>query len=136
MAATAHSLARRLALVLAAAGLLAVGVATPSQATGPAASASRTCSLAGSYRTLGPTYANQLRVTGTSCSTGKNVIRAWHNCRLAQGGRRGTVTAACWVSAAARSEAPALHPSWRAFTAPAGAGASATSTTRTSRRYS
>ena len=53
------------------------------------ASAARSCSLAGSYSKLGPTYAYQLKVLHTTCATGKRVIRAWDTCRKRSGGRRG-----------------------------------------------
>lgn len=88
MTATFHPLARRIAL--AAAALLCAAAPAPAQAAdAPVASAARACSLAGSYSKLGPTYAYQLKVTATSCTTGKRVIRAWHTCRLRSGGRRG-----------------------------------------------
>jgi hypothetical protein len=77
---------RGAALCAAAAALLAAGAATPSHAAEPVAQVASSCSLAGSYGKLGPTYAYQLKVTRTSCATGKKVIRALHNCT---GGRRG-----------------------------------------------
>jgi hypothetical protein len=75
------SAARRAALALAGAVLLAAAGASPAHA--------RSCSLAGDYGKLGPTYASQLRVSNTSCSTGKKVIRALHSCDISHGGRRG-----------------------------------------------
>jgi hypothetical protein len=80
---------RRVLPALAVAAALCAGPVASAQADGPVASAARACSLAGSYSKLGPTYAYQLKVTATSCSTGKRVIRAWHSCRLRSGGRKG-----------------------------------------------
>jgi hypothetical protein len=58
-------------------------------ATAPVASAAGGCNLAGKYRTLGPTYVEQLSVSHTSCATGVNVIKAYNHCRLASGGAKG-----------------------------------------------
>jgi hypothetical protein len=44
------------------------------------------CSIHGQERSFGPTYVTSLRVTGTSCRTGKSVVRAFHACRRAHGG--------------------------------------------------
>ncbi|MDQ6849286.1 MAG: hypothetical protein M3070_04785 [Actinomycetota bacterium] len=55
----------------------------------PVARAAGSCSLVGKYRTLGPTYADSLSVSGTSCATGVNLIKAYNSCRLKAGGRKG-----------------------------------------------
>jgi hypothetical protein len=86
---TAQTLTRRMIPVLAVAALLCAGPVASAHASGPVASAARSCSLAGSYSKLGPTYAYQLRVLHTTCATGKRVIRAWDTCRKRSGGRRG-----------------------------------------------
>ena len=81
----------RLGLVLAAIGLFAAIPATAS-ADGPSASASRNCSLPGnSGQTDYPpaSYVTSIRVFNTTCRKGKAVIRAYHRCRQANGGRNG-----------------------------------------------
>ena len=57
--------------------------------SGPVAFAATTCSLAGKYRSLGPTYAEKLSVSHTSCSTGVSLIKSFNRCRLAHGGPKG-----------------------------------------------
>src|SRR3954464_6285819 len=54
--------------------------------TGSASAGS--CSIHGQERSFGPTYVTSLRVAGTSCRRGKEVVRAFHDCRRAPGGRR------------------------------------------------
>ena len=76
--------ARRL-VPYAAAVAAAVALAVP--ATSGAAT---TCKLSGSQqRHMGPTYVTVLKVSGTSCSTGIAVTKAYHSCRLKHG-KRGT----------------------------------------------
>ena len=51
------------------------------------AAAPTTCRLSTSeQRSLGPTYVTLLRVTGTSCASGKTLVRAFHRCRRSNGG--------------------------------------------------
>ena len=79
----------RLFIALAATALIA---AIPASATadGPTADASRNCSLAGQSRDFPPaSYVTSLRVFNTTCRKGKRVIRAYHRCRQANGGRNG-----------------------------------------------
>jgi hypothetical protein len=81
----------RLGLVLAAIGLIAAIPATAS-ADGPSASASRNCPLSASQQQNGfppASYVTSIRVFNTSCRKGKEVIRAYHRCRKAHGGRNG-----------------------------------------------
>ena len=56
---------------------------------GPVAFTATSCSLVGKYRSLGPTYANDLTVSHTSCSTGYTVIKDFQHCRLMHGGVKG-----------------------------------------------
>lgn len=80
----------RLVLALSVAALASAAVVPAhGAAASPTAHASRSCSLAGSYRSLGPTYVTSLSVRNTSCATGKRVVRAYYRCRIASGGRRG-----------------------------------------------
>ncbi|HEU4658392.1 MAG TPA: hypothetical protein VFR97_12740 [Capillimicrobium sp.] len=77
------------------AGALAATVALPSlpaaSADTPIASAAGACKV-GDGRGLGPTYVTSLRVSGTSCATGKKVVRAYYQCRVRNGGKRGRCT--------------------------------------------
>jgi hypothetical protein len=52
--------------------------------TGSASAGS--CSIHNQERSFGPTYVTSLRVVGTSCKRGKEVVRAFHACRRAHGG--------------------------------------------------
>lgn len=61
-------------------------------ATAPAAAATRSCSTDKDYDSFGVTYVSQLRVTNTTCLKGKRVVRAFHQCRKANGGIRGRCT--------------------------------------------
>ena len=81
----------RLVLALAATALVAAIPATAT-ADGPSASASRNCSLPGnSGQTDYPpaSYVTSIRVFNTTCRKGKSVIKAYHRCRKANGGRNG-----------------------------------------------
>jgi hypothetical protein len=63
---------------------LAAGTAP---ASGPVASAAKTCHLTiNQERHSGATYLVQLSVTGVSCSTGLKVEKAWQSCRRATPG--------------------------------------------------
>ncbi len=63
--------------------------------TGVQPASAATCKLTASEkynRTAknGPTYTRNLRVSGgASCATGHKLIRAYYNCRVANGGRKG-----------------------------------------------
>lgn len=62
-------------------------VLTAALALLPTGSASAgSCSIHGQERSFGPTYVTSLRVIGTSCKRGKEVVRAFHACRRAHGG--------------------------------------------------
>ena len=56
----------------------------------PASASAATCKLSTSeQRRLGATYVTTLSVTGLSCSSGKRQVRAFHRCRVRNGGRDG-----------------------------------------------
>jgi hypothetical protein len=75
----------RIALVISLV-ILALGAVSAS-ASGPSASAAKTCSLSLSQqRNSGATYLVQLKVTGVGCSTGLKVEKAWQSCRRATTG--------------------------------------------------
>ena len=81
----------RLGFVIAAIAMFAAIPATAS-ADGPSASASRNCPLSSDQQRNGfppASYVTSLRVFNTSCRKGKSVIRAYHKCRKANGGRNG-----------------------------------------------
>ena len=81
----------RLGILLAAIGLIAAIPATAS-ADGPSASASRNCPMSADQQQNGfppASYVTSIRVFNTSCRKGKSVIRAYHKCRQAHGGRNG-----------------------------------------------
>jgi hypothetical protein len=64
-----------------------VAALTAALALIPSGSASAgACNIHGQERDFGPTYITSLRVTGTSCRRGKQVVRAFHACRRAHGG--------------------------------------------------
>ena len=57
----------------------------------PVAHASATCHLSNHDQRggLGPSYVTSLSVSGTSCSTGVKVVRAYYQCRVRAGGVKG-----------------------------------------------
>ena len=67
-----------------AAAILLLGPASPASAK------TTTCNISGKERSFGPTYVTKLKVAGTSCATGKSVVKAYYTCRKSNGGRAGT----------------------------------------------
>ena len=66
-------------------GLLSVAVAltiTAGASAGPVASAAKTCKTP---KYPGSGYFTSLSVTGTSCSTGSKIAKAYYKCRTAKG---------------------------------------------------
>lgn len=81
---------RRPLRALAVTAMLAVAGATAAEASAdPVATASKTCSVRGKERNLGPSYVTSLSVTGTSCAEGERVVKAYYSCRVKAGGVRG-----------------------------------------------
>jgi hypothetical protein len=75
-----------LSMTKAAAGLvLGVAMALPAAAAGE----TTTCKLGSQARTLGPSYVTSLKVGGTTCRSGKRLVRAYYRCRVANGGLDG-----------------------------------------------
>jgi hypothetical protein len=68
--------------------LLAV-LPAASIASAPTARAARACHVSKSPRAYGPTYVTSLRVSGTSCRNGRRLVRAYYNCRIHNGGKKG-----------------------------------------------
>jgi len=74
--------------------LLAVAVTVgvlamlPAGAQAADAVASKSCSLSGKTRSLGPTYTTSLSVKRVSCSKGESLVKAYYNCRLDNGGKK------------------------------------------------
>jgi hypothetical protein len=77
------------AAVGAAVAVALVSTAAAMASSQPVAHAAGRCSLVGKYFKLGPTYAEQLNVSGTNCATGVNLIKAYNRCRLNSGGAKG-----------------------------------------------
>ncbi len=66
---------------------IVAAVATAAALALPAAAgAATTCKLSlKTARSMGPTYVTLMKVTGTSCSNGIKVTKAFHTCRLKKG---------------------------------------------------
>lgn len=68
--------------------ILSMAFAASASAAGPAAHSSKACSLSISQqRNAGATYLVELRVSGTTCSSGLKVEKAWQACRRATAGK-------------------------------------------------
>jgi hypothetical protein len=77
----------RLVPTAAAAGLLLLGVVFSSGAVAaPSAQAAGSCSIPQGGEHLGPTYLTSLTVSGTTCSAGLAVVKAYHACQVKDGG--------------------------------------------------
>jgi hypothetical protein len=68
-------------------GVLAAAILTV--AAIPAHAATRSCNVQRDSDKYGPSYITSLKVTNTSCATGKKVVRAFHRCRHSHGGVKG-----------------------------------------------
>jgi hypothetical protein len=65
-------------------------LAPAASADAPDATASKGCSV-GDTRSYGTSYVLKISVSGTSCRSGKSLIRAFHDCRPGKSGRCGRV---------------------------------------------
>ena len=65
-------------------------LAPTASADAPDATASKGCSV-GDTRSYGTSYVLKISVSGTSCRSGKSLIRAFHDCRPGKSGRCGRV---------------------------------------------
>jgi hypothetical protein len=83
------SLCAVVAALIAVAALPVSGAAASAR---PAAHAAANCSISRVWHSLGPTYVEALSVSGTSCATGIDLIRAYNKCRLKAGGVKGRCT--------------------------------------------
>ena len=69
--------------------ILVLAFAGSAAASGPTATASKSCHLSISQqRNSGATYLVQLSVSGVSCATGLKVEKAWQSCRKHTAGHR------------------------------------------------
>jgi hypothetical protein len=75
--------------LLAAVATFGALAALPAGAQAADAVASKSCSLSGKTRSLGPTYTTSLSVKRVSCSKGESLVKAYYNCRKANGGKKG-----------------------------------------------
>ena len=100
----------RVALVVAVAAVALFAIAGAAGASSPQAHAAGKCNIKGQERKLGASYVTSLRVTKTSCRTGKSVVRAYNKCRHRSGGAKGGRRAAGIVCAfGARAGEVHLH---------------------------
>ncbi|HEY1273451.1 MAG TPA: hypothetical protein VGF25_01000 [Thermoleophilaceae bacterium] len=76
--------------VLAALGAAVMIAPAAAPASGPVAVAAKRCQLSlNQQRHLGTTYVLNLSVSGTSCRSGRKVVKAYHGCRHSHGGADG-----------------------------------------------
>ena len=80
---------RSLALIATVAMLAAVSSASAKDSGSPEAQAAKRCGIGGQQRSLGPTYVISLSAKGVSCRSAKKLVRAYYNCRVDNGGKRG-----------------------------------------------
>jgi hypothetical protein len=80
----------RTSALLALAVLALATAGTAAAAGSPQAHAAKSCTLS-SYeqRHLGASYVTSLSVKGTTCASGKSLVRAFNACRHSSGGARG-----------------------------------------------
>jgi hypothetical protein len=64
-----------------------VAVLAPSAGAGPVASAAAKRCGVGDSRSYGTTYVLTIHVSGTSCRSGRKLIRAYHACRPGKAGK-------------------------------------------------
>ena len=74
------------------AGAVASSAHPPARSGAGAHASSATCHLSNHDQRggLGPTYVTSLKVSGTSCSEGVRVVKAYYRCRVHNGGTKGT----------------------------------------------
>ncbi|NLT04737.1 MAG: hypothetical protein GXY03_00355 [Solirubrobacterales bacterium] len=80
---------RRLPVAAAVTVALLAALPAAAQAAPPEAFASKSCSLSGKTRSLGPTYTTSLKVRRVSCRKGERIVKAYYKCRVRNGGKRG-----------------------------------------------
>jgi len=77
-------------ILVAAAGVLAALIAPAGSASPSTRAASFSpCDISGKQQQLGASYVNSLKVQGVSCGKAEKVIKAYHQCRHANGGPAG-----------------------------------------------
>jgi hypothetical protein len=77
--------------------LLAAGALAAALLVAPASAATRNCDVQRDSGSFGVTYVTSLKVTNTSCASGKKVVRAFTKCRKAHGGINGRCPASTRV---------------------------------------
>lgn len=55
----------------------------------PSSALAKTCNVRNDADSYGVTYVTSLTVKGVTCATGKQLVRAYHRCRKANGGLKG-----------------------------------------------
>jgi hypothetical protein len=76
----------RLLCLVALLSACAAALTPTASAAGPDATAAKSCGV-GDSRGYGTTYVLKINVRGTSCRSGKSLIRAYHDCRPGKSGR-------------------------------------------------
>jgi hypothetical protein len=66
-------------------------------ASAPVAQAAGACQVPSDGHGWGPTYVLSLTVKGTSCATGKSLVKAYDACRIKHGGKAGKCPASTKV---------------------------------------
>ena len=80
----------KIATTIAATAIATAALLAPTAGAAPAASASKTCNISGHQRDYGHNmYLDALSVHGTSCRTGRKVVKGYTKCRYKHGGLNG-----------------------------------------------
>ena len=84
---------RTIAAAVAVTGLL-MGVVAQTGGASPVAHTSgfTPCDISGKQQDLGASYVTSLKVQGVSCTKAEKVVKAYHDCRHANGGPAGSCT--------------------------------------------
>ena len=80
---------RIIVAVALAVGVMSIAAGTAASGSSIATASAKTCNIQGQQTELGASYVTSLKVRNTSCSTGKDVVRAFNRCRKNNGGANG-----------------------------------------------
>ena len=83
-------MSKGLAALSAVALVSAVAVGSGSASPTAQASAFTACNIDGKQKSMGASYVTSLKVQGVGCTKAEKVIRAYHQCRKANGGPAGS----------------------------------------------
>ena len=82
-------MSKGIAALFAVALISAVAVGSGSASPTAQASAFTACDIDGKQKSMGASYVTSLKVQGVTCTKAEKVIRAYHQCRKANGGPAG-----------------------------------------------